>query len=283
MSINSISFWQQDQNFWNKSQQWSQSQAQSAALINVIGNAMTTLSGGLSSIANQTALNRVNNQLTAAVQDALNQITGNSSASDSTSGSGSSGSGAASSTSTTPSAILTTAATGTGTAPLTAGTPLLGLGFVPQGSFSVSDGTFTTTYSSTGSDTVGDLINAVNSDAPGNADVTAWLDASGHLVIASNNKTDTITVSGAYAAALGFGLSNSTFSPTTTGGASSSASTTSGSSSTTGSSSSASSSSSANASSGIAKNSALALQTTGTAEILLASSGVAGTLLNLLA
>ena len=68
--------------------------------------------------------------------------------------------------------VVTAAATGTGTVPLTSGTSLSGLGFLTRGNFTVSDGTFTTTYQSTGTDTVGDLISAINSGAPGNALVT---------------------------------------------------------------------------------------------------------------
>ena len=144
----------------------------------------------------------------------------------------------------------------------------LGLGFLTRGNFTVSDGTFTTTYQSTGTDTVGDLISAINSGAPGNALVRAWLNGSGNLVITSQNKNDTVTVSGDYAAALGFGSTNATFAPTKPPPishpvVSSSTSATSGSA----------SKSTATPASGISANSALALQTGGTAELLLASSG----------
>ena len=152
--------------------------------------------------------------------------------------------------------------------PLTSGTSLLGLGFLTRGNFTVSDGTFTTTYQSTGTDTVGDLISAINSGAPGNALVRAWLNGSGNLVITSQNKNDTVTVGGDYAAALGFGSTNATFAPTKPPPfshpvVSSSTSATSGSA----------SKSTATPASGISANSALALQTGGTAELLLASSG----------
>jgi hypothetical protein len=162
--------------------------------------------------------------------------------------------------------------------PLTSGTPLLGLGFLTRGSFTVGDGTFTTTYQSTGTDTVGDLISAINSGAPGNALVHAWLNGSGNLVITSQNKNDTVTVGGDYAAALGFGSTNATFAPTKPPPishpvVSSSTSATSGSA----------SKSTATPASGISANSALALQTGGTAELLLASSGSAGSIVNILA
>src|ERR1700729_1937153 len=205
-SIGSGSFWQQDQNFWARSQQTPQAQALSATVINQMFGASTTLATGLASIANQTALDRVNTALTAAVQGALNPTTASSTASSSSS---------SSAASSTAAPIVAAPATGTGTVPLTSGTPLLGLGFLTRGSFSVSDGTYTTTYQSTGTDTVGDLINAINSGAPGNAQVNAWLNGSGDLVINSLNKIDTVSVSGDYAAALGFGNANATFAPVT--------------------------------------------------------------------
>jgi hypothetical protein len=154
----------------------------------------------------------------------------------------------------------------------------LGLGFLTRGNFTVSDGTFSTTYQSTGTDTVGDLISAINSGAPGNALVRAWLNGSGNLVITSQNKNDTVTVSGDYAAALGFGSANATFAPTKPPPishpvVSSSTSATSGSA----------SNSAATPASGISANSALALQTGSTAELLLASSGLAGSIVNILA
>jgi hypothetical protein len=278
-SIGSGSFWQQDQNFWARSQQVTQAQTLSSTVIDQMFGASSTLTTGLASIANQTALDRVNTALSAAVQGALNPGSTGSTASSSTSSAASS---ASSSTSSTPpkaaAPVVAAAATGTGTVPLTSGTPLLGLGFLTRGSFTVSDGTFTTTYQSTGTDTVGDLISAINSGTPGNALVHAWLNGSGNLVITSQNKNDTVTVSGDYAAALGFGSTNATFAPTKPPPishpvVSSSTSATSGSA----------SKSTATPASGIAANSALALQTGGTAELLLASSGSAGSIVNILA
>jgi len=171
--------------------------------------------------------------------------------------------------------------------PLTGGTPLLGLGFLTRGNFTVSDGTFTTTYQSTGTDTVGDLISAINSGAPGNALARAWLNGSGDLVITSQNKFDTVTVGGDYAAALGFGSANATFAPVTPSPVSHPITSSSTSASGSGSSSSGTSGSTSQgtttAASGIANNSALALQTGSTAELLLASSGLAGSIVNILA
>jgi alkylhydroperoxidase/carboxymuconolactone decarboxylase family protein YurZ len=274
-SIGSGSFWQQDQNFWARSQQITQAQTLSSTVIDQMFGASSTLTTGLASIANQTALDRVNTALSSAVQGALNPGSTGSTASSSTSSAASS---ASSSSSAAAAPVVSAPATGTGTVPLTSGTPLLGLGFLTRGSFTVSDGTFTTTYQSTGTDTVGDLISAINSGTPGNALVHAWLNGSGNLVITSQNKNDTVTVSGDYAAALGFGSTNATFAPTKPPPishpvVSSSTSATSGSA----------SKSTATPASGIAANSALALQTGGTAELLLASSGSAGSIVNILA
>jgi hypothetical protein len=279
ISVGSGSFWQQDQNFWARSQQITQAQTLSSTVIDQMFGASSTLTTGLASIANQTALDRVNTALSAAVQGALNPASSGSTASSSTSStasSASSSSNAAASSATPP--VVSAAAIGTGTVPLTSGTSLLGLGFLTRGNFTVSDGTFTTTYQSTGTDTVGDLIGAINSGAPGNALVRAWLNGSGNLVITSQNKNDTVTVSGDYAAALGFGSTNATFAPTKPPPishpvVSSSTSATSGSA----------SKSTATPASGISANSALALQTGGTAELLLASSGSAGSIVNILA
>jgi hypothetical protein len=289
-SIGGVSFWQQDQNYWSSAQQNSQAQALSSTVINQMFGASTTLATGLASIANQTALNRVNTALTAAVQGALNPSSPSSSSS---SASASSTASPSTSASSTPTVTVAVPATGTGTVPLTSGTSLLGLGFLTRGSFTVSDGTYTTTYQSTGTDTVGDLVSAINAGAPGNAQVAAWLNGSGDLVITGKNLTDTVTVSGDYASALGFGSSNDTFTPTApspppsgasaTSGSSSSSSTSTGSSSSGSSPSASSSSGTASPSSGIPINSAFALQTGSTAELLLASSGSAGSLLNILA
>jgi hypothetical protein len=285
-SVGSVSFWQQDQNFWARSQQTTQAQALSATVIDQMFGATSTLSTGLASIANQTALDRVNTALTAAVQGALNPTSTSSSASSSSSPTASSASSASSSSSAAAAPVVSAPATGTGTVPLTSGTPLLGLGFLTRGNFTVSDGTFTTTYQSTGTDTVGDLISAINSGAPGNAQVRAWLNGGGDLVITSQNKNDTVTVGGDYAAALGFGSANATFAPTKPPPIShpvvSSATSASGSASSSATSGSA-AKSTATPASGISANSALALQTGGTAELLLASSGVAGSIVNILA
>jgi len=216
------------------------------------------------------------------VQSALNPSASSTSSTSNTSTASSSASAASS-----PAVTSAAPATGTGKVPLTSGTSLLGLGFLTRGNFTVSDGTFTTTYQATGTDTVGDLIGAINSGASGNARVRAWLNGSGDLVITSLNEFDTVTVGGDYAAALGFGNTNSTFAPIKPPPATSVPASSSTSASGSGSSSNASatggSASKGTAASGIPNNSASALLTAGTAELLLASSGSAGSILDMLA
>ncbi|MGO9702590.1 MAG: flagellar hook-basal body complex protein [Xanthobacteraceae bacterium] len=96
-------------------------------------------------------------------------------------------------------------------------TPPIALG----NTITVSDGVNTTTYTSNGADTIGNLITAINSGAPGNADVSASLSSSGNLVLTPSSAslspdTETITVGGTAtaAAAVGFGVANNTFQPT---------------------------------------------------------------------
>jgi len=288
ISVGSGSFWQQDQNFWARSQQVTQAQTLSSTVIDQMFGASSTLTTGLASIANQTALDRVNTALSAAVQGALNPASTSSTASSSTSSTAASSASSASSSSGAAAApVVAAPAKGTGTVPLTNGTSLLGLGFLTRGNFTVSDGTFTTTYQSTGTDTVGDLIGAINSGAPGNAQVRAWLNGSGDLVITSLNKFNTVSVSGDYAAALGFGSTNATFAPVTPPPVShpvvSSSTSASGSGSSSSGTSGSASQGATTAASSFANNSALALQTGGTAELLLASSGLAGSIVNILA
>jgi hypothetical protein len=215
MSINSVSFWQQDQNYWQKSQAQGQASSAAASLINVMGQAETNLAKGLASIANGTALKRVNNELTAAVQAVLQPSSGGSTSSSSSGTTGSASSSSASAGSSASTGTSAAPATGIGKAPLTAGTLLSTLGILPNGTIAVSAGINTTTYTSTGTDTVGDLIDALNIDLPTNAQVTASLNSSGRLVITSRDDTDTISIggSGTDAAVLGFGIGNNTFQP----------------------------------------------------------------------
>ena len=209
VSVGSVSFWLQDQTYWGRAARQSQSLAQSDALITQMGSAMTNLSNGLASIANQTALNRVNSQLSAAVQSILQ---GNGSGS--TSSTSSSAASSSDSNSTGSSSTSASPATGTGTAPVSVSASLSSLGILDNGTINVSDGTNTTTYTSTGNDTVANLINAINANAAGNANVTAGLNNRGELVITSKNTTDTVTIGGIYASNIGFGTGNATFQPT---------------------------------------------------------------------
>lgn len=199
-SIGSTSFWQQDQNFWAQGRQQSNYLAATTSVINAISTAETNQGKGLASIANSTALNRTNSQLTAAIQNVLNGNTGQTSSSSSI---------ASAATTTAP-----VAATGTGTAALSTSTPLSLLGVLSGGKITITAGMNTTTYTSTGTDTVGDLLKAINTNSYGSAQVTAVLNSHGNLVLTSKNTTDVILVGGLYASNVGFGVSNDTFKPT---------------------------------------------------------------------
>jgi hypothetical protein len=205
MSIGSIgsstSFWQQDQNFWQKSQQNDNTIAATTSVINAMASAETSLGKGLAGIANSTALNRTNSQLMAAIQGVLNGTAGQPSSSTSTS-----------SAATTK---VPVAATGTGTAALSTATPLSLLGVLSGGKITITAGMNTTSYTSTGSDTVGDLLKAINTNSYGSAQVTAALNSHGNLVLTSKNTTDVILVGGLYASNIGFAVGNQTFKPTT--------------------------------------------------------------------
>jgi len=262
-SIGSTSFWQQDQNFWSQAKAQSQTQAATNAQIQELGTLQTNKFKGLAAIANKTALDRVNAQYKAALESAVQTLTGSSSSSSNPNGS---------------------PATGTGTVALAAETSLLTLGIPPNGKVNVSDGTNTTTYASTGTDTVGDLINAINTSGPKNAKVTASLDASGRLVVTGSNVTDTITVGGLFASNVGFANKNDSFKPTAPTPSASSSSAASTSSSTSAASSSSSNTSSSNSSltgSAAFYNSSVALQTGSSALSLLGSAGLTGSLLDI--
>jgi hypothetical protein len=288
MSISRVSFWQQDQNFWNRSAERSQSLASSASLMSVMSDAITSLSQGLARIANQTALDRTNAALSAAVQSALQGSTtsaGSSSGSSATStASGSASASGSTSASTSPgdSGAISGPAAGTGTVPLTSGTSLLTFHIIKGGTFSVSDGIGTTVYTSSGSDTVGDLVKAINNASSGHAQAFAWIDGKGKLNVASTDTTHTITIGGSAASALGFGAGNNSFQPATN--TSSPTAAAAGTSATAGNAPTGNSATPASPSTKpFAQNSAPSLLTGGTAEILLASNGSAGFLVNLLA
>lgn len=272
MSVGSIgsgtSFWQQDQSFWQQSQSTDNTIAASDSIINAISSAETSQGKGLASIANQTALSRTNSQLTAAIENLLNGTTGSTSSTTGTSSSSSSGSSAS-------------PATATGTAVLTTSTPLSLLGVLSGGEITVGAGSDTTTYTSTGTDTVGDLLNAINANDYGNAQVTASLNKSGNLVITSKNDTTSLFIGGLYASNVGFGVGHQTFTPTKGSGSGSSTASTSSSSTTSSSkSTSRTSSSTAQTKSSYAT---VASEMSSSAASLLSDSGVGGTLVDMLA
>jgi hypothetical protein len=275
MSITRLSFWQQNRNFWARSAERSQAQASSAALISVMSDAMTNLARGKASIANQTALNRTNAALSAALQNSLQNPNGTSSTTTSTPQGSSAASGSASAAPSPPdTGAISGPATGTGTVPLTSSTSLFTLRVLKGDTFSVSDGIGATVYTSNGSDTVGDLIKAINRASPGHAKAFAWLDGSGKLNIAATDTTHSIMIGGTGAAELGFGAGHTGFTP--------SASATSAAD--TGTNSQTTNAAAVRTSNGPSvQNSSTALLTGGTAEILLASNGSAGSLLNMLA
>jgi hypothetical protein len=280
MAIGSIgsstSFWQQDQSYWSEAQAQGAASSADDSLIDVMGQAETNLAKGLAGIANGTALKRVNSQLTAAIQSLL-QPAGSSTPSSSSTGTSSS-SGSSSSVSS-----VGAPAVGTGTVVLTTGTSLATLGILQGGTITISAGNNATTYTSTGTDTIGNLINAINIDLPTNAQVVASVNSSGKLVLTSRNESDTIAVvgSGTDASAIGFGIKNNSFEPTAPSSnpaTASSASSTSSSSSSAGSSASSSSKSSSKPT-----NAAPALQSFTTAASILSASGAGGTLVDMLA
>jgi hypothetical protein len=273
MSVGSVSLYQQDQSYWSQAQAQSQVQSADASLINVMGTAEVDQAKGEASIANKTALNRVNNQITALVQQVLS---GNSPSSSSSSASASTGSSSTSSSTGAP-------ATGTGTVPVTTGTSLSSLGVLAGGTISVSAGANLTTYTSTGTDTVGDLINALNVDLPTNAQVTASLNNKGDLVITSRNTSDVVVVSGIYASNIGFAANNNTFTPVAPKAKTAAAATTASTSSTTTSSAASSSAKSGKTASSTAKVLSPTQQNFSTAAGILSADGVSGSLIDMLA
>lgn len=270
MSIGSIgstpSFWQQDQNYWNEARSSDNETEATTSVINAISTAETNLGKGLASIANQTALNRVNTELSAAIESILSGDTGTTSSS-------------SAATSSSSSATSASPATGTGSAPLAISTPLASLGIPAGGTITVSAGENTTTYASTGGDTVGDLMQAINEDYVGNAAVTASLNRDGQLVLTSKNDTDQITVGGVYASNIGFGVTNNTFKPTAATSSASNSASSSAATTSTSNTSSTSASSSASQKSYTTLNSELL----STAASVLSDSGAGGSLVDMLA
>jgi hypothetical protein len=255
MSIGGVtSFWQQDQNYWSPSQGWGSTISATNSLINAIGAAETNQGKGRAAIANGQALARVNNQIKSGIQDYIKAVNGSSTGSSS--------------------GIKAEPATATSTKAVSVSTTLSSLGVLQGGSFYVTSGKNTTTYTSTGSDTIGDLISTLNTNLPGNAQVTASINSKGRLVIASKNTTDQISISGVYASNFGYAVGNQNFKPTkaTAPAATSSTSTT----------------SSSKTTSTSTKSNTAGLPSTFTlnatsAATLLASSGASGSLVDLIA
>jgi hypothetical protein len=201
MSTNSIGLFLQSaaNSFGSVQGSWNASVGATDSLMSVMSASLVNESKGKASIANGQALTRTNNQISQIIQNLLNGTTG------------ASGTGTGSTTGTYKPAQP---ATGTGNKSVSVSTPLSTLGIIEGGSVYVSAGGNTTTYTSTGSDTVGDLLGAININQPGGAQVTAKLNSRGDIVLTSKNTKDTVQVSGVYASNIGFSVSNEKFKPT---------------------------------------------------------------------
>ncbi len=111
-------------------------------------------------------------------------------------------------------------ATGTGTVSTATGATLASLGISSGQTITINDGVNSLfTYTSTGSDTVGNLISAINSaHTGGTLDVSAALSggSTGNLVLTGTNGIASITVGGTATAdtAIGFGAGANSFQPT---------------------------------------------------------------------
>jgi hypothetical protein len=171
--------------------------------MSAMSSALESQGKGMASIANGEALDRTNDQISQVIENILNGTTGTS---------GTSGSSA------TGTYTPAKAATGTGNKSVSVSTPLSTLGILQGGSVYVSANGNTTTYTSTGSDTVGDLLAAINVNQPDSAQVKAALNSRGDIVLTSKNTTDQISVSGVYASNIGFATGNQTFKPTAASG-----------------------------------------------------------------
>ena len=87
MSISSVSFFQQDQNWQNQQQVWDQQLSNNNAFFSVMQTALTNQTTGLAGIANQTALSRVNSQIATLLNSGSSNGTTTNSSSSSTSNS----------------------------------------------------------------------------------------------------------------------------------------------------------------------------------------------------
>ncbi len=109
-------------------------------------------------------------------------------------------------------------ASGTGSVGLTSATTLASLGITTGDTVTIDDGINSTyTYTATGTDTVGDLVTAINAaNTGGTLDVSAALNSSGDLALTGTNGIASITVggTGSDAAAIGFAAGANSFNPT---------------------------------------------------------------------
>jgi flagellar hook protein FlgE len=107
-------------------------------------------------------------------------------------------------------------AKGTGSVllPSAGATTLASLGVTVGQTFTVNDGTNTTTFTAAAGDTISTLNTFLNSGAVGNANVAASIGAGNQLVLTGANFTSPITVGGSGAASIGFGVGANTFQPT---------------------------------------------------------------------
>ena len=257
MSVSSIGLFLQSaaNSFGSVQGSWNSSVGATDSLMSAMSQAMVTEAKGKASIANGQALVRTNNQISQIIQNILNGTTG------------ASGKSSASTGNYKPAQ----AATGTGNKAVSVTTPLSTLGILQGGSLYVSAGGNTTTYTSTGSDTVGDLLAAINLNQPDSAQVKASLNSRGDIVLTSKNTKDQINVSGVYASNIGFAVNNRTFKPTASSGTPPSTTTSSTSSKTT--------ATAAKADTSLQKS--LATNNSSAASFL-AASGASGSLVNML-
>jgi hypothetical protein len=257
MGVSSIGLFLQSaaNSFGSVQGSWNASVGATDSLMSAMSAALVTEAKGKASIANGQALTRTNNQISQIIQNILNGTTGAS----------------GSSTASTGTYKPAQAATGTGNKAVSVSTPLSTLGVLQGGTVYVTAGGNTTTYTSTGSDTVGDLLATLNTNAPNFAQVKASLNSRGDIVLTSRNTKDQINVGGVYAGNIGFAVGNRTFKPTAASGTKPTAATTSSSTSTT------TSAPKANTS----LQGALAMNN-GSAAMFLAASGASGSLVNML-
>jgi hypothetical protein len=256
MAVSSIGLFLQSaaNSFGSVQGAWNASVGATDSLMSAMSSALVTEAKGKASIANGQALVRTNNQISQIIQNILNGTAGASGAS----------------TGSTGTYKPAQAATGTGNKAVSVSTPLSTLGVLEGGSIYISAGGNTTTYTSTGSDTVGDLLSNINTNLPGFAQVTASLNSRGDIVLKSKNTKDQINVSGVFASNIGFAVGNRTFKPTAASGTKPSTTTSSTSSTTT-----------TKAKADTSLQGALAMNN-GSAAMFLASSGASGSLVNML-